>query len=84
MNPFLTFFSLLLVANVEAQQTEYVDFISATANIVFGDVSKNEVGGIISYEFDILKNTDSMYVDANGFHEIEYILDGKEIGELYD
>ncbi|MGK0253879.1 MAG: aminopeptidase N [Mariniflexile sp.] len=84
MNRFLTFFLLLFVANIQAQQTEYVDFISATANIFFGDLSKNEVGGIISYEFDILKNTDSMYVDANGFYEIEYILDGKETGELYD
>ena len=67
-----------------SQQADYVNFKSAKADIVFGDLTQKEIAGIISYDLDILKNTDSIYLDAVGFEEIEYILDGTINGNLYD
>lgn len=84
MKRFLIILSLFLVVKISAQQSEYVDFKTAKAHIVFGDLNKQEVGGTISYQFDVLKNIDSIYIDANGFQEISYVLDGKEMGKLYD
>lgn len=83
MKRFLIILSLFLVVKTSAQQSEYVDFKTAKAHIVFGDLSKQEVGGTISYEFKILKNIDSIYIDANSFQEISYVFDGKEMGKLY-
>lgn len=73
-----------MVAFVQGQQTDYVDFKTAKADIVFGDLNENEVGGTIAYEFEVLKNTDSIYVDAVNFSEIKYVLNGTIKGELYD
>ena len=47
-----------------SQQAEYVDFKTAKAHIVFGDLSKKEVTGTITYEFEILKAVDSIFIDA--------------------
>lgn len=69
---------------IQAQQTEYVDFKTAKTDIAFGNLKEKEVSGTISYEFDILKNTDSVYIDAVDFTEIKYVLDGKYTGNLYD
>ncbi|WP_223548502.1 M1 family metallopeptidase [Aestuariivivens sp. NBU2969] len=46
-----------------AQQTEYVDFKTAKADIGF-DVSQNKVYGEVSYVFNILNDIDSIYLDA--------------------
>ncbi|GAA4947752.1 M1 family metallopeptidase [Algibacter agarivorans] len=48
-----------------SQQTDNVDFNTAKAHIVFGDLSKKEVTGTITYEFEILKAVDSVFIDAN-------------------
>ena len=84
MNRFLIIILLLFTSSLQAQQTEYVDFKTAKADIVFGDLSKKEVGGTIVYEFEVLKSTDSIYMDAVNFSEIKYVLDGTIKGELYD
>lgn len=84
MNRFLIIILLLFTSSLQAQQTDYVDFKTAKADIVFGDLSKKEVGGTIVYEFEVLKNTDSIYMDAVNFSEIKYVLDGTIKGELYD
>jgi aminopeptidase N len=84
MNRFLIIILLLFTSGLQAQQTEYVDFKTAKADIVFGDLSKKEVGGTIVYEFEVLKSTDSIYMDAINFSEIKYVLDGTIKGELYD
>ncbi|MBP0902573.1 M1 family metallopeptidase [Mariniflexile gromovii] len=68
----------------EGQQADYVDFKKAKAAIAFGDLSKKEVGGTITYEFEILQNTDSVYVDAVAFSEIKYVLDETIAGSLYN
>ncbi|AXP82350.1 Aminopeptidase N [Mariniflexile rhizosphaerae] len=84
MKRFLIIILLLFTSGLQAQQTDYVDFKTAKADIVFGDLSKKEVGGTIVYEFEVLKSTDSIYIDAVNFSEIKYVLDGRIKGELYD
>ena len=83
MNRFL-FILCFTVGFLHAQQTEYVDFKTAKADIVFGDLSKKEVSGIVTYKFQILKDVDSIFVDAYSFEKIEYILDGKINGNQYN
>ena len=46
-----------------AQQTETIDFISVTAQIE-PIASEKKVIGTASYTFNVLKNTDSIYLDA--------------------
>lgn len=66
------------------QQTESVDFTHAKAHISFGDLSKKEVEGRVVYQFEILKNTDSIFIDAKHFQSISYILDGQFKDSLYN
>jgi len=75
---------LFFTSYLQAQQTDYVDFKTAKATIFFGDLVKNEVGGTVSYEFKILKDTDSVFVDAKGFQSIKYVLDGIISDSLYN
>ncbi|MFH4966333.1 M1 family metallopeptidase [Gaetbulibacter sp. M235] len=77
-------FFLSIVTFGFSQQTNYVDFKTAKANISFGDLDKKEVFGTISYGFEILKNTDSIFIDANGFQTIQYVLDGIYSDSLYN
>jgi aminopeptidase N len=84
MKRYLVIFHLFISSFSFCQQTDYVDFISAKADINFGDLKQKEVSGIISYEFEILKSTDSIYLDANNFKVIEYKLDSTISGKLYD
>ncbi|MCF7569459.1 M1 family metallopeptidase [Sabulilitoribacter arenilitoris] len=74
---FLSFFGF-------SQQTEYVDFKTAEADIIFSNLVKKEIKGLIIYQFKILKNVDSIFIDANNFNEIEYILDGNITGKTYN
>ena len=53
-----------------SQQTEYVDFKSAKADISFNTQEK-KVSGNITYTFDILKDVDSVFLDAKNFKEIK-------------
>ena len=46
-----------------AQQTEYVDFLSADANIAI-DATEKKVFGHVKFTFDVLKDVDSIYLDA--------------------
>ncbi|GAA3640460.1 M1 family metallopeptidase [Flavivirga jejuensis] len=80
----LIIFFLLVVSIATSQQTEYVDFKTAKVAIAFGDLLKKEVIGTVLYEFEILKDTDSIYIDAKGFDKIEHILDGQFIDSLYN
>lgn len=68
---------------LNGQQAEYVDFKTASVDVRFGDLSKKEVEGAVSYQVDILKETDSIYIDAKNFDTISYILDDSISGELY-
>ncbi|WP_298533870.1 M1 family metallopeptidase [uncultured Algibacter sp.] len=67
-----------------AQQVDIVDFKSAKVNIFFNDLVKKQVIGTVVYEFEILKDADSIYLDAKNFQTINYVLNGKYKGELYN
>ncbi len=63
MNRFFLPLLFFLSINSLAQQTEYVDFKSVTAELsIFPE--KQAVGGYLKYEFKILKSVDSIYIDA--------------------
>jgi len=59
----ITFFALFIGFFGHAQQTDVVDFISVTAEII-PNASKENVKGTVSYQFKILEKTDSVYLDA--------------------
>ncbi|MCB4808356.1 M1 family metallopeptidase [Tamlana sp. 62-3] len=67
-----------------SQQTDYVDFKSCRASIAFGNLQNKEVKGKAIYELKILKDTDSVFLDAQNFSEIKYILNDAIEGHLYD
>ncbi|WP_035483102.1 M1 family metallopeptidase [Gaetbulibacter saemankumensis] len=67
-----------------AQQTDYVDFIRAKAHIHFGDLKQNEVLGTVNYQFKILKDIDSIYLDAQNFNKVSYSLNDAAVDSLYD
>ncbi len=67
-----------------AQQTEYVDFKTAKAHILFGDAFDGELNGAISYKFEVLKDTDSIFIDAKGFQSVKYSLDRKLEDSTYN
>ncbi len=83
MNHFL-FILCFTVGFLQAQQTEYVDFKTAKADIVFGDLKKEEVSGTMSYKFEVLRDVDSIFIDANNFTDIEYTLDDTYKGNYYN
>ncbi|MDO7136761.1 M1 family metallopeptidase [Algibacter lectus] len=81
----LYFILIFMVFNCAfGQQTEYVNFTTAQAHIAFGDLIEKEVEGEITYQFEILKNTDSVYIDAKNFKTISYVLDNRFSGSDYD
>lgn len=53
-----------------AQQTDYVDFKKISANIVLKPSIK-EVGLSVKYEFEILKDVDSVFLDAKNVYHFE-------------
>lgn len=69
---FILFFSFSF-SSAEAQQTEYVDFKTAEAE-VYVDLDKEEIRGSIIYTFDVLKEVDSIYLDVKNI-----IIDYKEL-----
>ncbi|WP_339700151.1 M1 family aminopeptidase [uncultured Marixanthomonas sp.] len=59
----ITFIALLISFFGNAQQTDLVDFVSVTAEII-PNASEENVKGTVSYQFKILQKTDSVYLDA--------------------
>lgn len=93
MNRFITIIFFFGIQFSIAQQSQYVDFKTAKANLVFGDIKKHEVGGTITYEFQILKDIDSIFVDAINMtfenvslsnETISYSNDGKKLWLKYE
>ncbi|NMH88110.1 M1 family metallopeptidase [Flavivirga algicola] len=79
-----TFVLLLILAKSWCQQSDYVDFKKAKVDIAFGELTQKEVKGVVSFTFDVLKDIDSIYIDAVDFDEITYELDGETFGSFYD
>lgn len=79
LNIFLLLFSLVL----SAQQANIVDFKQAAVSLSF-DVPQKLVNGHLAYSLKILKDTDSIYLDAKGFERVDYKLDDDEKKTDYD
>ncbi len=77
-------FFLFVTCFISSQQADYVDFKRAKVELVFKDLSKKEIKGLVTYEFEILKDSDSIFVDARNFNKIKYKLDGQLEGSLYN
>ncbi|WP_248722786.1 M1 family metallopeptidase [Seonamhaeicola sp. ML3] len=72
---FRLFIVLILTVNFcFPQQTEYVDFKTAKVSKLMVDTACKGIGGNMVYEFEILKDIDSIYLDAKGFRHIEGLL----------
>ncbi|MEC3907936.1 M1 family aminopeptidase [Tamlana sp. 2201CG12-4] len=80
------FFSifLLFIQYASSQQLEYVDFISAKAKVAFGNEKHKEVSGEVIYNLEILKDTDSIFIDAKNFNNIQSVLNKGSIDEIYN
>lgn len=59
---FLFFFNFVFFGI--SQQTECIDFKTAKADIRFNDLTSEDVEGTITYEFEVIKDIDSLYLDA--------------------
>ncbi|QFZ55694.1 M1 family metallopeptidase [Oceanihabitans sp. IOP_32] len=66
-----------------SQQTEFVDFKTAKAEIYLNP-SQKEVSGTIYYTVKIIKDVDSVFIDANNFKDIKYILNNEIRGANYN
>jgi len=63
MNQIFSLFFLFFFGIVSAQQTESVDFKKSKVDVVITPGAK-VVSGTVTYTFDVLKPTDSIYLDA--------------------
>nr|WP_262917169.1 M1 family metallopeptidase [Subsaxibacter sp. CAU 1640] len=71
MNKFLLIFFLFFVSNMSAQQTDYVDFKKINAFVSFDSKGKR-LAMKVRYEFDIIKDIDSVYIDARNTYHYEF------------
>jgi aminopeptidase N len=86
MNQRYLFLLLILVVafhSLKAQQVETVDFIKVTAQIE-PISSERKVKGTASYTFNVLKNTDSIYLDAKAMKIINNALESLTISAEKD
>lgn len=73
----------MLCFSAKAQQSEYVNFIDVKADLVVKSID-NGIGGHVFYTFKILKDIDSIFIDAKGFSQIEFQMDDGSILHEYD
>ncbi|WP_159023993.1 M1 family metallopeptidase [Formosa sp. L2A11] len=71
---FLSTFSSLLWG----QQIDDVDFKSITANVIINPIQK-EISGDVTYIFDVLNPTDSVFIDAKQMEISKVMLNKREI-----
>lgn len=68
---------LLIAGSAAAQQTKKVDFKTLHANIRF-DVPAKKVLGHVTYDFEVLTETDTIYIDAQNMQFANVRLNGKK------
>ncbi len=71
-------FSLFAIA----QQTDYVDFQQADISIEI-DPQAKQLSGSVNYKLEIVKPTDSIFIDATNMHIDKVLLNGKGIPFIY-
>ncbi|MCX7549866.1 M1 family metallopeptidase [Xanthomarina sp. F2636L] len=69
---------LFFVATSYSQQLENVDFTHADVRLSF-DLDSFKVHGLINYQFKILKDVDSVYLDAIAMNFDDVLLNGKKV-----
>jgi len=69
---------LLVTSFVFAHQTQYVDFKSVSAHLNI-DSKQRKISGVVTYSLDVLKEVDTIYVDAQkmDFYDVE--LNNKDV-----
>ena len=73
------FLSILFISiSVFSQQTDYVDFKTTQADISIQPKQKS-VNGHVTYTFDILKPTDSIFIDAQNMDFKQVLFNGDSI-----
>lgn len=70
---FLLFFGFGFYAEVFAQQSDVVDFLKIEASLTLNPVEKKVNGGVVVH-FKILKDTDSIYLDAKNMKVVEDLI----------
>lgn len=75
MKNYLIIFFVFITSSSFAQQTDDVDFLSATANIEF-EAASTRVFGNVNYRFKMLKDADSVSLDAINMKFDRVALDG--------
>ena len=84
MKYFFSLFFICFSAFGVAQQSDFVDFIEAKAQIRLNPLEKS-VSGQISYRIKVLKDIDSIYLDAKNFTSVDCQLDNSPVSlELND
>jgi aminopeptidase N len=74
----ISFIFICFSVTLIAQQSEFVDFINADAQININAIECS-VSGQVEYNFKVLKEVDSIYLDAKNFKEVDCILDKRPI-----
>ncbi len=81
LNPILIFF--LFVHFLNAQVQDKVDFIRAKV-FVQPNPFNMQIKGTVSYDFEILANVETIFLDAKSMEFNKVLLDGKEMKFDYD
>lgn len=63
---------------LQGQQINDVDFKTAKVDVVVNPILK-QVSGTVIYEFDVLKKTDSIFIDAQKMNFLSVRLDNKKV-----
>lgn len=77
MNRIVLLFFLLISCLGVAQHQDKVDFIRATASI-YPIPSEKQINGTVTYEFNILQNVDSIFIDAKNMNFTSVLLNNKK------
>ncbi|TYB79709.1 M1 family metallopeptidase [Bizionia myxarmorum] len=78
MKYFFNVFVFFFVCLASAQQTDYVDFKQLKAH-VNPEASTKSISGIVNFKFNILKPTDTIFLDAQNMKVSNVLLNGKEV-----
>jgi len=83
MKQLLYVFLFLFSVAAAAQQSDYVNFKKADIALRF-DVSEKKVMGYVTYSLEVIKDVDSIFLNAKNFESIRYGLDEGETQKNYD
>lgn len=81
LSPIVIF--LLLVQSMSAQIQDKVDFLHAQVWIEPEPV-ENRIHGTVTYRFEVIKDVDSVYLDAVNMDFSKVFIDGKKMDYVYD